>query len=253
VSEILVSRRDVVTIIQINRPAVRNAINRETASALREAWLAFEADDSLCVGILTGGDDVFCAGADLNDLAALAQDVDSEHGPLGFARLSVSKPTIAAIAGYCVAGGLEMALWCDLRVADETAIFGCFERRFGVPLIDGGTQRLPRVVGLGRALEMILTGRAVSAQEAHHWGLVNEVVPKGKQLERAIELAQLLAQFPQLCLRNDRQAVYAGLGTDLPEGLRIEVQYGKATITSGESLAGANAFQEGKGRGGKID
>jgi enoyl-CoA hydratase len=253
VSDIQVTRHDAIAIIQINRPAVRNAINRAAATALREAWMAFDADDSLRVGILTGGDDVFCAGADLNDFEALAQDVESEHGPLGFARLSVSKPTIAAVAGYCVAGGLEMALWCDLRVADDTAIFGCFERRFGVPLIDGGTQRLPRVIGLGRALEMILTGRAVSAQEAHHWGLVNEVVARGMHLERAIELAQLLAQFPQICLRNDRKAVYAGLGTTLPDGLRIEAQFGKATIDSGESLAGAKAFGEGKGRGGQID
>jgi enoyl-CoA hydratase len=245
-----VSHDGPVTIIRINRPEVRNAINQATADALREAWLAFDADDSARVGILTGGDDVFCAGADLNDVAALAANVEGDNGPLGYTRLFVRKPTIAAVAGYCVAGGLELACWCDLRIADETAVFGCFERRFGVPLVDGGAQRLPQIVGLGRALEMILTGRAVTAGEAQAWGLVNEVVAKGEHLRRAVELGHQIAQFPQLCMRNDRQAVYEGLGKPLTEGLALEARLGAATIQGGESLAGAQAFVGGKGRQG---
>ena len=241
-----------VRILSLHRPEARNAIDARTARALREAWLDFERDPEAAVGILTGSDEVFCAGADLKDLAALAAEVTGENGPLGFTRLSVSKPTIAAIAGYCVAGGLELACWCDLRIADETAIFGCFERRFGVPLVDGGTQRLPRIVGLGRALELILTGRSVGVQEALAMGLVNEAVPRGQALRRAVELARSLASFPQAALRNDRLAVYEGLGLTLAEGLRVEARLGAATLTSGEAAAGARAFQEGKGRKGSF-
>lgn len=171
---VLIASVGPVRILRIDRPEARNAIDAATARALREAWRAFEEDPGARVGILTGGEQVFCAGADLKDLQALAAEVEGENGPLGFTRLSVSKPTIAAISGYCVAGGLELACWCDLRIADETAVFGCFERRFGVPLVDGGTQRLPRIVGLGRALEMILTGKPVTALEALAMGLVNE-------------------------------------------------------------------------------
>lgn len=249
-SPILVRKVGAVTIIQINRPEARNAINKTTADALREAWLAFDSDDDAKVGILTGGDEVFCAGADLKDLAGLAGDVQGENGPLGFTRLFINKPTIAAVAGYAVAGGLELACWCDLRVADTTAIFGCFERRFGVPLVDGGTQRLPQIIGLGRALDMILTGRAVEAQEALQVGLANRVVEKGKHLESAIELGQMLAQFPQTCMRNDRRAVYQVLGQEITDGLQIEARLGWETLTSGESLDGAKMFQSGVGRGG---
>jgi len=241
-----------VTIISINRPHVRNAINKSTALALKEAWLAFEADENALVGILTGGDKVFCAGADLHEVDELAADIDGKVGPLGFTRLFVTKPTIAAVAGFCVAGGLEIACWCDLRIADETAVFGCFERRFGVPLVDGGTQRLPRIIGLGRALEMILTGKPVSAREALVSGLVNEVVAPGQSLKRAVELAQVLAKFPQMCMRNDRQAVYAGLGKDLPDGLRIEAKFGVETLKSGEPQVGSQAFKMGKGRRGEF-
>jgi enoyl-CoA hydratase len=241
-----------VTIIEIDRPEVRNAINKATAAALLEAWLAFDRDENARVGILTGGMDAFCAGADLKDVAALTHDVLSEQGPLGYTRLMMSKPTIAAVAGYAVAGGLELALWCDLRIADESAIFGCFERRFGVPLIDGGTQRLPQIIGLGRALEMILTGRAVNAQEALQWGLVNEVVPRGEHIARAVALGKFLAQFPQTCMNNDREAVYRGLGKPLSEGLRIEAELGMATIRSGETQAGAARFAAGQGRGGSL-
>lgn len=239
-----VRREGPVTVIRIYRPAVRNAVDAETAVALRRAWLAFARDDEARVGVLTGGDDVFSAGADLNDLDGLAPAVVGDHGPLGFTRLLIEKPTIAAIAGYCVAGGLEMACWCDLRVADETAVFGCFERRFGVPLVDGGTQRLPRIVGLGRALELILTGRPVDAQEALSIGLVNQVVPPGQALDRALELARQIAAFPQNCLRHDRLALYEGLGRPLAEGLRLEAQHGAAVLDSGEPAAGARRFLE---------
>jgi len=241
-----------VTIISINRPHARNAINKSTAQALRDAWLDFEADENASVGILTGGDKVFCAGADLQNIDELASDIDGEMGPLGFSRLFVSKPTIAAIAGFCVAGGLEIACWCDLRIADETAIFGCFERRFGVPLVDGGTQRLPRIIGLGRALEMILTGKPVSAREALASGLVNEIVATGQSLKRAVELAQTLAKFPQMSMRNDRHAVYAGLGKELSDGLRIEASFGIETIRSGEPQAGSQEFRSGRGRKGDF-
>ena len=250
--EIEVSHNGPVTIISINRSHVRNAINKATAQALSDAWLDFEADENALVAVLTGGNKVFCAGADLHNLDELAADIDGETGPLGFTRLFVSKPTIAAVAGFCVAGGLEIACWCDLRIADETAVFGCFERRFGVPLVDGGTQRLPRIIGLGRALEMILTGKSVTAKEALVSGLVNEVVAPGQSLKRAVELAQALAQFPQMCMRNDRRAAYAGLGMELPEGLRIEARLGTETMKSGEPQAGSQDFQRGRGRKGEF-
>ena len=250
--EIEVHHNGPITIISINRPHVRNAINKSTAQALKDAWLAFEADEKALVGILTGGDKVFCAGADLHTVDELAAEIDGEMGPLGFTRLLVNKPTIAAVAGYCVAGGLEIACWCDLRIADETAVFGCFERRFGVPLVDGGTQRLPRIIGLGRALELILTGRPVPAKEALAMGLVNEVVLPGQCLNRAVELAQLIAKFPQICMRNDRQAVYAGLGKTLTEGLLLEASLGAQTLRSGEPLAGSHEFKSGKGRKGEF-
>ena len=252
IKEIKVTHNGPITIISINRPHVRNAINKSTARALKGAWMNFEADENALVGILTGGDEVFCAGADLHDVDELAADINGEMGPLGFTRLFVSKPTIAALAGYCVAGGLEIACWCDLRVADETAVFGCFERRFGVPLVDGGTQRLPRIIGLGRAVEMILTGKPVSAREALASGLVNEVVAPGQSLQRAVELAQVLVKFPQMCMRNDRQAIYAGLGKDLLEGLLIEARFGTETMRSGEPQAGSQEFMNGKGRRGEF-
>jgi enoyl-CoA hydratase len=239
-----------VTIFRLNRWQARNAINQATARALREAWQAFEADEQARVGILTGGDQVFCAGADLRDLEGLAADATGAYGPLGLTRLLGQKPMIAAIAGYCVAGGLELACWCDLRIADESAQFACLERRFGVPLIDGGTQRLPAIVGLGRALDLILTARLVSATEALSMGLVNEVVAPGQSLARARELAQLIASFPQIALRNDRQAVYRGLGLECAEGLKLEAELGAQTLQSGEALEGARQFQAGKGRKG---
>ncbi|HEX7736944.1 MAG TPA: crotonase/enoyl-CoA hydratase family protein [Ktedonobacteraceae bacterium] len=248
-----VTRDHFVTVLRLNRWQARNAINRATASALREAWQAFEADEQARVGILTGGDQVFCAGADLRDLDGLAEDAEGPHGPLGLTRLVGNKPMIAAIAGYCVAGGLELACWCDLRIADESALFGCLERRFGVPLIDGGTQRLPQIIGLGRALELILTARVVPAAEALSMGLVNEVVAPGQSLARAIELSQQIASFPQTCLRNDRQAVYRGLGQELAAGLKLEAALGIYSLRSGEALEGALQFQSGKGRKGSLE
>lgn len=240
-----------VTIITINRPHRRNAINGATATALREAWQAFDADESQRVGILTGGDEVFCAGADLKEIDTL--DIDHDGGPLGFTRLHVHKPTIAAVAGYAVAGGLELACWCDMRIVDETAIFGCFERRFGVPLVDGGTQRLPQIIGLGRALELILTGRPVDAAEAKQIGLATEVVERGQHLDRALELAHQLARFPQICMNNDREAVYRGFDVPIDAGLQIERMLGQETLMSGETEAGARAFTDGQGRNGEFN
>ena len=252
-NEVEIQHEGPVTIIKINRPLVRNAINKSTALALKDAWLAFEVDENAYVGILTGSDEVFCAGADLHNIDGLSTDIEGDAGPLGFTRLFVSKPTIAAVAGYCVAGGLELACWCDMRIADETAVFGCFERRFGVPLVDGGTQRLPHIIGLGRALEMILTGRPATAQEALTIGLANEVVPRGQSLRRAVELGQVLSKFPQNALRNDRRAVYGGLGKELAEGLRLEAALGTETLKSGEPLTGSQAFKSGKGRKGTFE
>ena len=246
-----ISKDHRTTIIRITRPDVRNAINGETATALREAFLAFDADESQRVAVLTGGDNVFCAGADLKAIESL--NMDDEHGPLGFTRLSLSKPVIAAIAGYAVAGGLEIACWADFRVADESAKFGCLERRFSVPLVDGGTVRLPQIVGLGRALDLILTGRLIDAQEAYQIGLVNYLLPRGKALEKALEIAQQLADFPQAAMLNDRRSVYQSLGQPLETALKIEAEIGRETWASGEGKAGAQAFSEGKGRKGSFD
>lgn len=252
-SEIKVTKHDAVTVIQLNRAEVRNAINVKTAQLLREAWEAFDEDETTRVGILTGSDDIFCAGADLNDVDALLKDVDQGAGPLGVGRMTVSKPTIAAVAGYAVAGGFELALWCDLCIVDETAIFGFFERRFGVPMLNGGSQRLPQIVGLRRALDIILTGRAVEADEAYQIGIASELVAKGTAFSRALELATYLASVPQICLRNDRRAVYSGIDVELAAGLQIEAIIASETIASGEPFAGAKQFRSGKGRGGNID
>lgn len=232
-------------VITIARPGRRNAIDRETAAALAEAWRRFDADDDALVGILTGAGGTFCAGADLK-----AFDLEeTEGGWLGFTRTTVGKPTIAAVAGHAVAGGLELALWCDLRVAGEDAVFGCFERRFGVPLADGGTQRLPRVVGLSRALDMILTGRPVSGPEAHRIGLVDRLVEPDRELAEALDLAEAIASFPQATVRSDRAAVYGGLGRPLIEGLQIEA--GFARTVTGVAVEGAARFAAGEGRSGE--
>ncbi len=248
----------VCTVI-INRPEVRNAVDYNTARLLAEAFRAFEADDEMCVAVLWGAHGTFCAGADLKALAAnplqearrLNEDMSAD-GPLGPTRMFLSKPVIAAISGYCVAGGLELAVWCDLRVAEENAVFGIFERRYGVPLIDGGTQRLPRLIGMSRALDMILTGRPVGAEEALAMGLVNRVVGIGEARGEAEKLAARLAEFPQACMRNDREAAYRGVGRPFEEGLELEYRLGMKTLESGETLSGAERFSQGEGKHGQF-
>jgi enoyl-CoA hydratase len=234
-------REGAAALVTIDRPERRNAVDGATAAALLEAYERFAADDEARVMVLTGaGGEAFCAGADLKALDTL--DPDAPAGPMGFTRLTPAKPAIAAIGGWCVAGGLELALWCDLRVADERARFGCLERRWGVPLIDGGTQRLPRVVGLGRALDLILTGRTVDAAEALGIGLVNEVVPAGRQVARALEIAEAIAAFPQETTLSDREAAHAALGLPLADGLALEARLGRPRILG--ALEGARRFTE---------
>ena len=246
---VLYERRGAAALITIDRPQRRNAIDGPTARALLAAYRRFEGESDARVLVLTGsGPDAFCAGADLKALESFAGRLDAPEGPLGLSRLTPTRPVLAAISGYCLAGGLELALWCDLRIAAESAKLGFPERRFGVPLIDGGTQRLPRVVGLGRAMELILTGRIVSSHEALAMGLVNEVVPDGAPVERALELAEQLAGFPQGAMLADRRAALAALGTDLESGLSLEAQAGPAVYE--EALAGAARFAAGAGRSG---
>jgi len=245
-----------VAIITINRPEVRNAVNRPTAEALAQAFREFENNPAVKAAVLTGAGGHFCAGADLKSLAVspgtvnrLAPDGDAPMGP---SRMVFSKPVIAAVAGFAVAGGLELALMCDLRVAEEEAVFGVFCRRWGVPLIDGGTVRLPRLIGLSRALDMILTGRPVSAGEALSMGLANRVVPGGTALSAAVDLAKSLAAFPQNCLRSDRQSAYEQADLSFAEAMANEFGLGLVTVQSGETLAGAGRFADGAGRHGKF-
>jgi enoyl-CoA hydratase/carnithine racemase len=234
-------------VLTIDRPQRRNAVDARTAAGLRRGLEEFERDEEARVLVLTGaGGEAFCAGADLK---ALDLDVDDPAGPMGFTRLTPAKPTIAAIDGWCLAGGLELALWCDLRIATPASVFGCFERRWGVPLIDGGTQRLPRVVGMGRALEMILTGRPVEAGEAQRIGLVNEVVEPGRHLERALELAERLASFPQETMLSDRRAAIEGSGLPLADGLDLEHRLGREVLEV--AVRGAARFAAGEGRHGQ--
>ncbi len=254
---ILSERDGRVLTLRIHRPAVRNAVDGPTAAALAQSLRAFDADPALDVAVLTGADGVFCAGAYLKAIAgepARANRIaDDGDGPMGPSRMQLSKPVIAAIAGHCVAGGLELALWCDLRVADETAIFGVFCRRFGVPLIDGGTVRLPRLIGMSRAMDMILTGRPVEAAEALSFGLVNRLVPAGEALAAAQALARQLSALPQQCLRNDRLSAYQQWGLDEAAALRQEFAHGRRTLSSGETLAGAGRFSQGQGRHGQFE
>ena len=252
-------RRGATAILTIDRPERRNAVDAGTAEELLEGYRSFERDDGARVLVLTGaGPEAFCAGADLKAIAEVGEGELGERieavserpeGPMGFTRLAASKPTIAAISGWCLAGGLELALWCDLRIATETARLGYPERRWGVPLIDGGTQRLPRIVGQGRALELILTGRIIEASEALDWGLVNEVVGPGGHLNRALELAEGLAGFPQETMLSDRRAALEGLGMPLEQALELEAELGRASIEVG--IRGAARFAAGEGRGGE--
>lgn len=242
-----------VTTIVLDRPEVRNAVDRATAEALAEAFRAFEADAEASVAVLWGAGGTFCAGADLSAFAAgrgnrVAPDGD---GPMGPTRMVLSKPVIAAVSGHAVAGGLELACWCDLRVAEEDATFGVFCRRWGVPMIDGGTVRLPRLIGLGRALDMILTGRPVGAAEALAIGLANRVVPKGEALAAAQKLAAEIARFPQATLRGDRRSAYEQDGLELSVALANEFEIGLRNLDA--ARAGAARFAGGLGRGGRFD
>src|SRR5580704_11826421 len=242
-------RHGAAAVITIDRQHRRNAVDGPTAASLHEAYLRFEADDDARVLVVTGAGGVsFCAGADLKATDTMAGRLMSEEGPMGFTRLTASKPTIAAISGYCLAGGLELALWCDLRIATESSVLGYPERRWGVPLIDGGTQRLPRIVGLGRALDLILTGRMIPAAEALDMGLLTEVVPDGTHLERAVELANNLACFPQRTMLADRRAAIDGFGMTLEQGLALESRAGPEVFEDG--ARGAQRFAAGEGRGG---
>ena len=244
-----------VAIVTIDRPAVRNAVDGPTARALADAFRRFDADEALSVAVLTGAGGTFCAGADLKAVAGgQGNRVDETgDGPMGPTRFLLSKPTIAAVEGYAVAGGLELALWCDLRVAAEDAVFGVFCRRWGVPLIDGGTIRLPRLVGQSHAIDMILTGRPVSGDEAMRMGLANRLVPRGTARAAAVALAKELARFPQRCLRADRLSSHRQWSLDLDAALLAETRGGAEVIRSGETREGARRFADGAGRHGAFD
>jgi enoyl-CoA hydratase len=233
---------------------VRNAVDCETAGTLASAFRGFDADDSLLVAVLTGAGGCFCAGADLKAVASgRGNRVAAEgDGPLGCSRMSLGKPVIAAVEGFAVAGGLELALWCDMRVAARDAVFGVYCRRFGVPLVDGGTVRLPRLIGMSHALDLILTGRGVSGDEALRMGLANRIVEPSKALATAKELAREIAAFPQRCMRSDRMSAYQAWTMPLEEALANEYRHGIATIQSGETLAGAERFRSGAGKHGKF-
>lgn len=255
--EVLVETNGRVCTIIMNRPEVRNAVNQKTAKQLTDAFRAFEADSTLDVAVLCGADGSFCAGADLKEVACLSEgkgnllDPNMEmDGPMGPSRMRLSKPVIAAVSGFAVAGGLELAIWCDLRVVERDAVFGVFCRRFGVPLIDGGTQRLPRLIGMSRALDMILTGRSVDAEEAYAIGLANRLVEPGTARKEAETLAAQIAAFPQACLRSDREAVYRGFDMDFDNGMKLEFMFGSNVIRSGEAERGAKRFVDGQGRHG---
>jgi enoyl-CoA hydratase len=241
-----------ITVVSICRPERRNAVDLATARELLEAFESFEADARASVAILTGKGSTFCAGADMNALAdGSHQPVsDGGPGPMGPTRLELSKPVIAAIEGYAVAGGLELALWCDLRVAATDAVLGVYCRRFGVPLVDGGTVRLPRLIGQSRALDLVLTGRGVGGPEALNMGLVNRLSAPGQALEVALELAHELAELPQTCMRNDRCSLYAQWGESEREAMVTETRLGRHSIDSGESIEGAKRFASGAGRHG---
>lgn len=252
---VLIDTHDEVTVITINRPHARNAVDGPTAALLADAFRAFDADDSQKVAILTGAEGTFCAGADLKAVSTgrgnrVGRDGD---GPMGPTRMLLSKPVIAAVEGHAVAGGLELSVWCDLRVAAEDAVFGVYCRRWGVPLVDGGTVRLTRMLGHSHALDMILTGRGISGEEARTMGLANRIVPKGQALAGALSLAQELCKFPQLCMRSDRQSSYAQWSMPIDAALAHETELGREVIASGETQAGATRFASGRGRHGNFD
>lgn len=248
-----------IRIVSIDRPHCKNAVDGATATALYRAFLDFEKDETASVAILTGEEGTFCAGADLKKLAAevggnpIEQGSIGSLGPMGPTRLCLSKPVIAAVEGHAVAGGMELALWCDLRIMAEDATFGIYCRRFGVPLVDMGTVRLPRLIGQSRALDLILTGRPVPADEALQIGLANRITKKGQSLKAALELAQQISRFPQVCLRNDRRSVYDQWHLSHEEALSNELELGLQTVGSGETVDGASRFSGGTGRHGIFE
>ncbi|MFZ5867998.1 MAG: crotonase/enoyl-CoA hydratase family protein [Thermodesulfobacteriota bacterium] len=254
---IRIEKNDHVTTVILDRPQVRNAVDGPTAQEIAQAFREFDADDDAYVGVFCGAGGHFCAGADLK---AFSNPQEARHNrldpqgdaPMGPSRMRLSKPVIAAISGYAVAGGLELALWCDLRVMEETATLGIFCRRFGVPLIDGGTIRLPRLIGMSRALDLILTGRPVGAQEALEFGLVNRVVPDGRAKAEAQALAAQIAAFPQACMRSDRLSAYEQWDLSWDEAIKNEFERGVRVITSGETLSGAQRFASGEGKHGAF-
>ena len=258
-SKVIVERNGAVTTVILNRAHKRNAVDNETAEALVQAFKTFDADPEQRVAVLWGSGGAFCAGADLAAIASGERSTRyeslgprSEEGPMGPSRLQLGKPVIAAIAGHAVAGGMELALWCDLRVVEQSAIFGIFCRRFGVPLIDGGTVRLPRLIGASRAMDLILTGRPVEADEALAMGLANRVVPDGESRAAAEQLAREIAAFPQRCVETDRASVYRQWPLELDDAIAAEYEAGIG-IVAAEGQAGAASFVAGKGRSGRFD
>jgi len=251
---ILIEKNYPVFTIVINNPEVKNAVDGPTAKELSTAFREFENDKKALVAVLYGSNGMFCSGANLKAIAeGKGNRIEKEgDGPMGPTRMFLSKPVIAAIAGYAVAGGLELALWCDMRVVEKDVIFGVFCRRFGVPLIDGGTVRLPRLIGLSRAMDMILTGRPVNAEEALMWGLANRVVDTGRSRIEAEKLAREIAVFPKTCMRNDRLSAYEQFGLDIKDAMVNEFEYGLKTLESGEYLEGSQAFTNGKGKHGNF-
>lgn len=268
-----IEKRGDITIVTLDRPDVRNAVNGTTARALAAAFAAFETDESQKVAVFHGAGGTFCAGADLKAMMSretpggerrdsnpmenpkTGDDFDplSTTGPMGPSRMLLSKPVIAAISGYAVAGGMELALWCDMRVVEEDAVMGIFCRRWGVPLVDGGTVRLPRLIGHSRALDLIMTGRPVGAEEALAMGLANRIAPKGGALDAAVQLASDIAKFPQTCMRNDRLSAYEQWDLAYPEAMANEFAYGGASLASPELREGVGGFVSGKGRGGNFE
>ena len=254
---VIVEQQDRITIVTINRPEVRNAVDGPTAALLAEAFRHFDADDSSDVAVLTGAAGTFCAGADLQAVAAGGANgtkvrMDGD-GPMGCSRMLLSKPVIAAVEGHAVAGGIELAVWCDLRVAAEDAVFGVYCRRWGVPLVDGGTIRLTRLIGQSHAMDLILTGRGVSGVEAQAMGLANRLAKKGEALKDAVELAKSLSRFPQRCMRSDRMSAYTQWSRSLEDALMDETRAGLEVIRSGETREGARRFAAGAGRHGDFD
>lgn len=253
-----VEKKGRVFTVLINRPEVKNAVDRPTAEALAKAFREFERNDSYNVAVLGGVGGTFCSGADLKTHAGMEESRRNRlepdgDGPMGLSRMLLKKPVLAAISGYAVAGGLELALWCDMRVMEETAMLGVFCRRFGVPLIDGGTVRLPRLIGMSRAMDLILTGRPVNAQEAQEMGLANRIVPHGKSREAAEELAEEIARFPKTCMLSDRMSAYEQWDRSFEEAMRNEFRRGMKPINEGETLQGASRFMKGVGKHGSFE